>query len=262
MTSELTSRLVCPICKTTLSINSNQILCQNNHTVSYKNGIINLIPLNCNPGLTVAQKSGSWKITSFLYERIWRKQSVSILTNGKFSVREELHLLEEFCSTLQSDSLICDLTCSTGLYGRFILEKFSGSNLFFLDYSETMLLGTGVRNKFPERSCYVRNFAENCSFADNSLDAVVCGASWNEITKTGETLSSVKTSLKPGGKIFWMGILKSEKMLGSLIQKFASDAGGLHFDTAASVEQRFEDHGFRNIVLAKYQSIFILSAQK
>ncbi len=262
MNLELASRLVCPICKTTLSLISSKLFCQNNHPIANKDGIINLITGNIKPNLTIAQKSGSWKLTSYLYERIWRLQSLSIMTFGKFSVRNELQLLEEFCSSVPPDSIICDLTCSTGLYGRFILEKFSESRLYFLDYSETMLLGVEERNKFPDRSCYVQNFAENSSFADNSLDSVVCGGSWNEITKIDETVSSVYASLKPGGKTFWMGILKSEKWLGSLTQKVASTSGGLHFDSAESVQQSFAIQGFRNISLGKYQSIFILTAEK
>jgi len=262
MNSNHFSLLVCPMCKTSLSNKSDQLICKNNHKIINKNNILNLIPEGRKTKLTTAQKSGSWKITSFLYERIWRYQSLSIMTIGKFSVSKELQILHDFCSTLPTQSYVCDLTCSTGLYGRFILENFINYNMYFLDYSETMLIDSQKRNSAPERSCYVQNYAENITFIENSLDAVVCGASWNEITKTEETISNVYQSLKSGGKTFWMGILKSEKRIGTVIQNFASVTGGLHFDSAEFVEKSFLTHGFKNIRLSKYGTIFIMTAEK
>lgn len=212
---------------------------------------------------TFAQKSGAWKFTAWAYERLWRKQSVSLLTFGKFHVETELTLLEAAVkSSENTNPVICDLTCSTGLYGRTLLDKIPGSTVFFLDYSLPMLLEVSNRNPHRNRSVLVQAFCEDAVFQNSVLDAVVCGGSWNEITRIDETLDRMFAALKPGCTTFWMGILPAKSGFGKFLQFGARSSGGLHFDEPEKIEHAFRHAGFSEIKLNSVHPVFTLTARK
>lgn len=212
---------------------------------------------------TLAQKSGAWKLTAWAYERLWRKQSVSMLSLGKFHLENELGQLKGAVSlTGNPNPVICDLTCSTGLYGRFLLEEFPGSTVFFLDYSIQMLHEVIYHKPDQKRSVMVQAFCEDPVFEDSVLDAVVCGGSWNEITQIEKTLTRMFSALKPGGVMFWMGILPASTSIGKFFQKLAAYQGGLHFDESGKIEDAFSLAGFKSIQLKSVQPIFTLTARK
>ncbi|MCA0446510.1 MAG: class I SAM-dependent methyltransferase [Bacteroidetes bacterium] len=213
--------------------------------------------------LTLAQKSGSWKVTAWAYERLWRKQSVSLLTLGKFHIEDELNLLESAVLSSQNPNpVICDLTCSTGLYGRTLLDKISTATVFFLDYSLQMLLEVNQRNLNKDRSVLVQGFCEDAIFQNSVLDAVVCGGSWNEITRTDETLARMFSALKPGGVVFWMGVLPAKSVVGRFLQFGAASSGGLHFDHSEKIEKAFKFAGFSEIEINSVHPVFTLTARK
>lgn len=212
---------------------------------------------------TLAQKSGAWKVTAWAYERLWRKQSVSILSLGKFHIENELEQLKAAVSSAGIQSpLICDLTCSTGLYGRFLLDEFPSASVYFLDYSFEMLQEVLHHKPDPSRSVLIQAFCENPVFENSVLDAVVCGGSWNEITKIEETLDRMYSALKPGGVMFWMGILPAATAAGKFFQKLATLQGGLHFDESSKIESAFRSAGFKSIQIKTVQPIFTLIARK
>lgn len=213
--------------------------------------------------LTPAQKSGSWRVTAWLYERFWRLQSVSLLTLGKFNVKKELELLESAVKSVDKPNpVICDLTCSTGLYGRTLLTGNPVATVYFLDYSLPMLLEVSRRNRHKDRSFLVQGFCEDYIFLDSVLDAAVCGGSWNEITQTNETLNRIYSALKPEGIVFWMGILPAKSKPGRLFQTLLSSMGGLHFDSPEKIEDEFKRAGFSEIKISSIQPVFTLTARK
>ncbi|MBN8706401.1 MAG: class I SAM-dependent methyltransferase [Bacteroidetes bacterium] len=241
---------------TLISAGQIKVFYQNSTIYSYPN------PVSIQK-LTMAQKSGAWKLTAWGYERLWRKQSVSILSLGKFHLENELEQLNAaVLLTESSNPVICDLTCSTGLYGRFLLDKFPESTVYFLDYSIEMLQEVLHHRPDHTRTVLVQAFCEDPVFEDSVLDAVVCGGSWNEITQIEKTLFRMYSALKPGGVMFWMGILPAATSVGRFFQKLAGSKGGLHFDESEKIEAAFGLAGFKSIQIKSVQPIFTLTARK
>jgi len=214
--------------------------------------------------LTLAQKSGFWKLTAWGYEKFWRLKSLGLLTGNQLTVSEELRTLSSFLSVLPENPAVCDLTCSTGLYGRTVLETVPGSVVYFLDSSPAMLAGTraALRDEVRDRAILTEAFCEDPVFLPESLNAVVCGGSWNEITAVNETLHQTFLALKPGGLTFWMGILPAVSRSGNLFQKLAVRFGGLRFDPESRIAEQFRLAGFEEIRIQSVAPVFILTAKK
>ncbi|MCK6600448.1 MAG: class I SAM-dependent methyltransferase [Bacteroidetes bacterium] len=214
--------------------------------------------------LTLAQKSGFWKLTAWGYEKFWRLKSLGLLTGNRITVSEELRILSGYLSALPENPAVCDLTCSTGLYGRTVLETVPGSRIYFLDASPAMLAGTAksIREGDYGRVILAEAFCEDPVFLPESLDAVICGGSWNEITAVMETVNQTFLSLKPGGLTFWMGILPAVSRFGKLFQRLAVLFGGLRFDPESRISEQFKLAGFEEIRIFSVAPVFILTAKK
>ena len=253
--------LSCPVCASSLVFSDQNYSCINQHNFPVQDGIICLTHHQQKNKLTLAQQSGAWKSTAFLYEKIWRPYSLSILTTGKFSTADELEHLKKFVSVLKPETVVVDLTCSSGFYGRNISESRPDLTILYCDYSIEMLKAAKKKNR-ANYDFYISTWAENQNFSNESIDAFVCGGSWNEITETEKTLKVMFQSLKKDGVFFWMGILKSEKIFGKFSQKIAQWLGGLHFDSPHEVETHFRSVGFKNIELKRWKSVFIITGKK
>lgn len=253
--------LSCPKCCADLIHEKERYYCSNNHSFDIKNQIIVLLSGLPEKKLTMAQQSGSWKITSFLYERIWRPYSLSVITFGKFSVQDEIMELERFLTNIPQHGNVVDLTCSSGFYGRSINSLRPDLTVYFCDYSVVMLNEAQQRSN-SDQNFFVAAFAEDSMFCSESVDAFFCGGSWNEITEIERTLFEMYRSLKRGGQFFWMGILKSDSLTGRISQKLAHNLGGLHFETKDSVSASFEQTGFHSIEFRNWKSVFIITGKK
>lgn len=253
--------LSCPICAFPLTFLNRKYQCQNRHEFPVNDKIICLTNHHPKKKLSLAQRSGAWKLTAFLYEKIWRPYSLSILTTGTLTTKDELMYLNEFVSGLNENSIVVDLTCSTGFYGRNISKHKPNLTILFCDYS-TEMLKAGQKKNRSEKDFYISMWAEHRNFVQESVDAYVCGGSWNEIIETEKTIQEMYHSLKAGGRFFWMGILKSEKLTGKILQQMASWLGGLHFESPEEVELKFQTAGFKNIELRKWKSIFIITGKR
>lgn len=181
--------------------------------------------LNKRPRVPPAQASNFLPLTATLYEPLWRKRSLSILTSRTFSVDRELKLMLEWVAP-EPKQVMLDAACSAGLYARTLLEQESSLELYALDFSLPFLKKAqqyAKRDKTP--MTFIQADVAALPFKDESFDAIVCGGSLNEFTDLPTTVSEFSRVLKPNGKMWQMYLKPSEGLLGKAIQASLRPSG-------------------------------------
>ncbi|NUQ80706.1 MAG: class I SAM-dependent methyltransferase [Bacteroidetes bacterium] len=212
------------------------------------------------PYLSAAQISNLFTVTAWSYERIWRHQSLAILTRGRLTVREELNRLKTFAGQV-SPRVVVDLGCSTGLYGRTVGQHLSGTQVWFLDYSLPMLRQAARLNGPVPRFHYIRQYAEQPAFLPESVDLVICGGSLNEFADPDLVLRQVYRMLSPGGSVFFMGIQTAESPAGRAIQT-ALSWSGLSFLPKDQIIRHFTSNGLSVTRYDQSGPVFLLTAHR
>lgn len=87
---------------------------------------------------TSAQRSNFFPLTALVYEDLWRKRSLSILSRKPFSIQKEKELLCEWLSEYETGSIL-DVGGSTALYARTLAASFPEAQVTAVDFSLPML---------------------------------------------------------------------------------------------------------------------------
>ena len=212
------------------------------------------------PNVPLGQSSNFLPITATLYEPLWRKRSLSILTGGAFSTERELELMLEWLKPQQGQKIL-DAACSAGLYARTLLEYEPALEVHALDFSLPFLkkaLEYAERDGVSPTLVY----ADVCDlpYKDNSFDALVCGGSLNEFTGLDKTLGEFARVLKPGSKMWQMYAAKSEGNIGKAIQGFIRTSG-IRFIEAKDLEEKANGAGFK-LLKAQYRGTVAMALFK
>ena len=93
--------------------------------------------LNKRPRVPLAQSSNFLPLTAALYEPLWRKRSVSIITGGDFDVERELALMLKWTHP-QPGQVVLDAACSAGLYARTLLDYEAALEVHAVDFQPTV----------------------------------------------------------------------------------------------------------------------------
>jgi SAM-dependent methyltransferase len=205
------------------------------------------------PRVPPAQASNFLPLTAALYEPLWRKRSLSIITLGAFNVERELELMLEWLD-VQPNQIILDAACSAGLYTRTFLKHVIDSQtttptsihtvgevhepplrkskinnvqgdsknsltVHAVDYSLPFLKWA---KKYAERDnvspILVQADVSNLPYRDEVFDAIVCGGSLNEFLDVPAVMKEMARVLKPKGKMWQMYLSRAEEPLGKTIQ--------------------------------------------
>lgn len=214
-----------------------------------ENGIYRV--LDQRPTVPLGQSSNFLSLTAVLYEPLWRKRSLSILTSGAFSTERELELMLEWLN-LQGGEVILDAACSGGLYARTLLEHEPGLTVHALDFSLPFLKRA---KEYAERNgvspTLVHADVRDLPYEDSSFDAIVCGGSLNEFTELDRTLGEFARILKPGAKLWQMYAAKAEGNVGKAIQGLIR-ASGIRFIDPKDLEKRANEVDFK-LLKAQYR---------
>lgn len=207
-----------------------------------KNNIIDL--LGKEPEFTsIAQSTNHWKITAAIYEDIWRKRSLSLLSGEEFPIEKEHELLIEWTAPKENGWYL-DLGCSTALYGRALKAAQKKANIVALDFSSQMLEEARLKAEADETDMYfVRADGRELPFFSKTFDGVVMGGTLNELTEELKVLYEAKRVLKDDGVLFMMHLIKSDAWYGRLLQESAS-IGGINFWTVDESNKLFNQAGF------------------
>lgn len=205
----------------------------------------NVIDLIAEPkSYSLAQSSNHWTVTAKLYEDLWRKRSLSILTGEPFPVEKEKELLLKW-SDPKPGNLYLDVGCSTALYARLLKKAEPGCNVVALDFSKAMLREARVKAEADEADLYlVRADAREMPFFAKAFDGLVMGGTLNELSDPMKVLYECRRVIKPGSIFFMMHLVDSERWVGRMVQQSAG-IGGIHFWSMDESNKMFEQAGFK-----------------
>lgn len=190
-----------------------------------------------------AQSSNHWKVTVALYEDIWRKRSLSILTGEEFPIEKERELLIDWLHP-GPDKLYLDIGCSTALYGRLIQKAEPNCDVVCLDFSRQMLQEARLKSEAEEANLYfLRADARKLPFYGGTFDGLAMGGTLNELTDPLKVLYEARRVIKKEGVFFMMHLVKADLWYARLLQDSA-EFGGIKFWTVDESNTLFERAGF------------------
>lgn len=206
--------------------------------------------------LTTAGWSNHFFPTPQLYERIWRKRALTLLTGENFPVAREMQWLREWTQA-QAGECVVDLGTSTGLYARGLSE--TGATIFAVDLARGMLQEAQkyIRHEKRENIVLLRAAAENLPFHDASMDAVVVGGSLNEMKSMRAAMQEAYRVVRAGGRMVTMSLSRAYSARGRSLQKPAG-MSGIKFPTVAEFNHDAEASGWK-IAKQELKGIVLLS---
>lgn len=195
------------------------------------------------PRVPLAQSSNFWPLTAAVYEPLWRRRSLSLLTGGAFSTARELELLRAWLKPRPGERIL-DAAASAGLYARTLLQNTPELEVHALDFSEAFLKKAQVyAEQGGVEPIFVQADVRALPYRDAVFDALVCGGSLNEFTDLSGTLQEFARVLSPGGRMWQMYIARAEGWSGRLGQG-ALSLSGLRFLSPEALEHEAQRVGF------------------
>ncbi|SMO81880.1 Ubiquinone/menaquinone biosynthesis C-methylase UbiE [Fodinibius sediminis] len=208
-----------------------------------RNNIIDLLEDDI-PEMSWAQSSNHWKVTAALYEDIWRKRSLSILSGEDFPIQKEQELLMSWLNP-QSHHKYLDIGCSTALYGRLIKKEVTDCEVVSLDFSHQMLEEARIKSEVEGVDQYLlRADARHLPFFSATFDGLAMGGTLNELTDPARVLYEARRVIKKDGAFFMMHLIKADAWYVRLLQESA-EFGGITFWSTEESNELFEQTGFR-----------------
>ncbi len=100
---------------------------------------------------SMAERSNLWRVTSSVYEPLWRKFSTGVLTRGTWTLEQECAMMTAMLQPVSVGHYI-DIGCSTGVYARAILSYAPDCGVILVDYSLPMLEKARLKTSGPATS--------------------------------------------------------------------------------------------------------------
>lgn len=206
------------------------------------NNIIDLLPEE--KSYSLAQSTNHWKLTASVYEDLWRKRSLSLLTGEEFPIEKELELLVEWM-TPEPGKCYLDLGCSTALYARTLKKKEPESCQVAVDFSDVMLREARLKAEAEQAELYLlKADGRDLPFFAGSFDGIAMGGTLNELTDELKVLYECRRVLKSQGILFMMHLIKAGSWYWRLFQESA-EWSGLQFWSLEESNELFRRAGFR-----------------
>ncbi len=208
-----------------------------------KNNIVDL--LEKDPAFaSIALSTNHWKLTASIYEDIWRKRSLSLLSGEDFPIEKEHELLIDWTAP-KAGGLYLDIGASTALYARALKAAQPKADIVAVDFSTQMMDEARMKAEADETDMYlVRADARELPFFSKTFDGAVMGGTLNELSEPQKVLYEAKRVLKDDGVLFMMHLIKSDVWYGRLLQESVG-IGGITFWTVPESNDLFKNSGFR-----------------
>lgn len=206
-----------------------------------RNNIVDLLPSE--QQYSWAQSTNQWGFAASVYEDLWRKRSLSLLTGEEFPIDKENELLIRWLDP-RPGSLCLDVGCSTALYARALKKAVPESHQIAIDFSMAMLEEARLKAEAAETDLFlIRADAREMPFFAKTFDALAMGGTLNELTDELKVLFECRRVLKENGVMFMMHLIKSDHWAGRLLQESA-EWSGLRFWTVDESNAMFRRAGF------------------
>jgi SAM-dependent methyltransferase len=193
------------------------------------------------PPRTLAQLSNVVPPVPQLYERVWRRRSLGLLSRRPFPVTEELAELDAALPDVAGARCV-DVGCSEGLYARHLARR--GAIVAAIDHSRPFLRRARLRAaRESVEIAAIRATAQRLPFLDATLDAAAIGGSLNEIGDRAGAIAEAARVLRPGGRMFVMSLVAAPTRPGRILQA-AVRPSGIEFPAASAATVEFEAAGF------------------
>lgn len=190
--------------------------------------------LDRSPRLPPAQASNLLPLTAALYEPLWRRQSLWLLSGGRTRVERELAELLRWAEGLGAGALL-DVGCSSGLYARTLARAYPALEVHALDVSLPFLRRVALRSARDGLGLVaVHGDAAELPYRDRVFAALVSGGTLNELPDHRRALAEQARVLRPGGRLWHMYLTKAESTIGRSLQR-SLQAAGLRFPDADEV---------------------------
>lgn len=192
---------------------------------------------------TLAQLSNHVPVTAQVYEDLWRRRSIGLLSGEDFSLEEEKKLMLDWTKPKGGEKIL-DVGCSTAFYARSLQDYEPGAQTVALDLSLPMLQKAREKAADEEVDLFLLQAdARQLPFFSDTFDLVAMGGTLNEVSNTAQVLTEIRRVLHPNGRFFIMYLLKSTHWLGRVAQE-SSSLGGLNFWTYEESKNLFKGAGF------------------
>ena len=227
-----------------LEVPFNGVICSaKSDEYEVKNNIIDLLGKEPS-SISIAQYSNHFKLTASIYEDLWRKRSLSLLSGEEFPIEKEHELLIEWTSP-KKGGLYLEVGASTGLYARALKAAQPESEVVALDFSLQMLKEARLKSEADETDIYLlRADARQMPFFSKSFDGLVMGGTLNELPDPDKVLHEMRRIIEDDGVVFMMHLIKHDAWFGRLLQDSAG-LGGIKFWTKEESNKLFKKAGFK-----------------
>ncbi len=207
-----------------------------------RDNIIDLLPVE--KSYSMAQSTNHWKLTASVYEDLWRKRSLSLLTGEEFPIKKEQELLVKWMKP-EPGKWYLDVGCSTALYARTLKKEEPDSHQVAVDFSQVMLEEARLKAEAERTDLYlIRADGRDLPFFAGSFDGLSMGGTLNELTDELKVLYECRRVLKSSGTLFMMHLVKAASWYGRLFQDSA-EWGGLQFWSVDESNELFSRAGFK-----------------
>ncbi len=180
-----------------------------------------------------AQWSNHLWLTARLYEPLWRRRSVALMTRGAYTTERELRALPRRLA-LAPGTRVIDLGCSAGLYARELAR--AGLDVTAVDVSRAFLAeGERLARREGVSVRFERADVLDLPFADASFDAGVSGGSLNEFGDIARALREIARVLGAGAPLWLMYAARAEATPGRALQALLRPSG-LRFPSPEQVD--------------------------
>lgn len=208
-----------------------------------KNNIIDVLG-EAPESSSIAEFSNHFKLTAAIYEDIWRKRSLSLLSGEDFPIEKEHELLIEWVAP-EENGLYLDLGASTALYARALKAAQPKADIVALDFSKQMLEEARLKAEADETDLFLlRADARELPFFSKTFNGIVMGGTLNELSDPVKVLYEANRVIKKDGALFVMHLIKSDAWYGRLLQE-SIGLGGIKFWTVPESNELFKRGGFR-----------------
>lgn len=170
---------------------------------------------------TPAQISNVIPPTPQLYEKVWRRRSLTLLSGRPFTIAEELAELAQATHPAPGAVLV-DVGCSEGLYARSLAD--AGATVIAVDHSRAFLKRV-VLTSGDRPVVAVRAMAQCLPLVSAVFEGAVLGASLNEIGDQAGCLGEMARITKTDGRLFSMSLTTATTARGRALQRLLGPTG-------------------------------------